>query len=147
MSIIEYLQAIKIKVDEFVFLKVPMDKEDITDKVLEELGDGFEEVARIVNGRDLSISFDELHDRLIIAESQLPANSTNQFPITANYSNKSGGRKNHSNQHSQQPNQWRPQHYHSQFQNHNSSNFRSPYTVSNQSYNNNANWTQSYSHN
>ena len=43
-------------------LGAPIDNEDLTDKILEELGDEYRELVRAVQARENAISFDELHE-------------------------------------------------------------------------------------
>ena len=48
-----------------------MDKEDLTKKILDGLGNEYREVAYIVQARDTPIMFDELHEKLINFEASL----------------------------------------------------------------------------
>ena len=61
-SISEYMQAIKNRADELALLGKPVDDEDLIDRVLEGLSDEYKSV---INARDTSISFVELHEKLL----------------------------------------------------------------------------------
>jgi hypothetical protein len=52
-------------------LGAPVDGEDVTYKILEELGDEYKELVRVVQARDTSIAFDELHEKLLMFEASL----------------------------------------------------------------------------
>ncbi|KAL6327959.1 hypothetical protein AAG906_031303 [Vitis piasezkii] len=47
---------------------VPLDPEDLTDKILDRLGDDYKELVCAVQARDTSITFDELHEKLLSFE-------------------------------------------------------------------------------
>ena len=64
----EYMQAIKTRADELALLGKPIDDEDLIDLVLEGLSD---EYKSIINARDTSISFVELHEKLLNKEVSL----------------------------------------------------------------------------
>ena len=42
-----------------------MDEDDLTDKILNNLRDDYKELVRAVQARDTSISFEELHEKLL----------------------------------------------------------------------------------
>ena len=68
-SISDYMQAIKTCTDRLASMGKPMDHEDIIDKVLQGLEyDTYKPVIDAVNARDTSISFEELHEKLITRE-------------------------------------------------------------------------------
>ena len=71
LSITDFLQSVKARADELVVLEAPVDNEDLTDKILEELGDDYKELVRVVQARDNAISFDELHEKLLMFEASL----------------------------------------------------------------------------
>nr|TKR90349.1 hypothetical protein D5086_0000234640 [Populus alba] len=52
-------------------LGTPIDGEDITDKILEELGDEYKELVCAVYARDTSNTFDEIHEKLLMFEASL----------------------------------------------------------------------------
>ncbi|RVW11968.1 Retrovirus-related Pol polyprotein from transposon RE1 [Vitis vinifera] len=56
------MQAIKNRADELALLGKPVDDEDLIDRVLEGLSDEYKSV---INARDTSISFVELHEKLL----------------------------------------------------------------------------------
>jgi hypothetical protein len=76
-------------------LGAPVDGEDITDKILEELGVAYKELVCAVQARDTSIAFDELHEKLLMFEAFLNTShkASLQFSPTANAAvNRSGYR-------------------------------------------------------
>lgn len=64
----------------------PMDDEDIIEKILDGLDDGHKPIDDVINARDTTISFDELHDKLINKELslRLPTANSTPLPISAN---------------------------------------------------------------
>ncbi|KAJ0647385.1 putative transcription factor interactor and regulator CCHC(Zn) family [Helianthus annuus] len=79
-SITNFMQTIKILVDELAILGKPMDPEDVTDTILQGLDSkAYKPVIESVHARDNPISFHELHEKLINHElslSQNPPEST-----------------------------------------------------------------------
>ena len=59
------MQAIKTRVDELALLGKPVDDEDLIDRVLEGLSDEYRSVIDAINTHDTSISFAELHAKLL----------------------------------------------------------------------------------
>lgn len=59
-SVTAFLQAIKAKADELALLGAPLDEEDLTDKILDGLGDEYKELTRAFQARDTPITFEEL---------------------------------------------------------------------------------------
>ena len=65
----------------------PVDEEDLTDKILDKLGNDYKELVTVVHARDTSITFDELHEKLLNFEASLPSTQDPeppQFPATTN---------------------------------------------------------------
>jgi hypothetical protein len=85
LSITNFLQSVKAKANELAVLGAPIDNEDLTDKILDELGDEYRELVRAVQARENAISFDELHEKLLMFEASLHATpkAVNFFPPTA----------------------------------------------------------------
>ncbi|RVW11856.1 Retrovirus-related Pol polyprotein from transposon RE1 [Vitis vinifera] len=85
-NVTEYLHFVKTCADELAILGVPLDPEDLTDKILDRLGDDYKELVCAVQARDTSITFDELHEKLLSFEASAPAitSSETSIPITAN---------------------------------------------------------------
>nr|TKS00168.1 hypothetical protein D5086_0000183810 [Populus alba] len=71
MGVSEFLQTIKGRADELAILEAPVDAEDLSDKILEGLGDDYKELTRAVQARDNPVSFDELHEKLLNFEASL----------------------------------------------------------------------------
>nr|TKR83789.1 hypothetical protein D5086_0000265600 [Populus alba] len=82
-SVTEFLHSVKASADELAILGAPMDPEDITDTILDGLDDDYKELVRAVQARDTSISFDELHEKLLSFEAISLSHAT-PLPITAN---------------------------------------------------------------
>lgn len=63
---------------------------DLIVKILANLGDEFKDISSVIRARETSISFEELHEKLINFKAILKqdATKTQKFPITANYANK-----------------------------------------------------------
>ncbi|KAL6322370.1 hypothetical protein AAG906_007923 [Vitis piasezkii] len=70
-SISEYMQAIKTRVDELALLGKPIDDEDLINGVLDGLSDEYKSIIDAINARDTSISFVELHEKLLNKEASL----------------------------------------------------------------------------
>ncbi|KAD0507635.1 hypothetical protein E3N88_44161 [Mikania micrantha] len=93
ISISEYMQQIKILVDELANLGKLMDIEDVTDIILSGLDQKtYKPIIESVHARDTPIQFHELHEKLInhelsIAQQHNPTPSPIHQPITAFTSN------------------------------------------------------------
>ncbi|KAI4353978.1 hypothetical protein L6164_002891 [Bauhinia variegata] len=85
-SVIVFLQSIKAKADELALLEAPLDAEDLIDKILDGLGDEYRELTRAVQARDMPITFEELHEKLLNFEASVitPIPDPLQFLVTAN---------------------------------------------------------------
>lgn len=85
-SIIDFLQTVKAWADELAILGAPIDKDDLTEKILDGLGVKYKELIRVVKARDNSISFSELHEKLINFEVSLEGTKSepSHFPASAN---------------------------------------------------------------
>ncbi|RVX13659.1 Retrovirus-related Pol polyprotein from transposon RE1 [Vitis vinifera] len=81
-SITDYMQSIKTQADELAALGKPLDQEDLIKKVLEGLDENYQSIIDVVNGRDSTISFDELHEKLINKELSL-RNKISPSPLPA----------------------------------------------------------------
>lgn len=87
MTTTEYLHYVKVRADEPALRGALMDDEDLTDKILDGLGNDCKELVRAVQARDTSISFDELHEKLLSfeASTSAPINvEAAHLPITTN---------------------------------------------------------------
>ena len=62
---------IKTRANELAILGKPIDNEDLIDRVLEGLSDEYKSVIDAINACDTSISFDELHEKLLNEEAYL----------------------------------------------------------------------------
>ena len=65
------MQTIKTRADELAILRKPIDDEDLIDRVLEGLSDEYKSVIDAINACDTSISFAELHEKLLNKEASL----------------------------------------------------------------------------
>ncbi|RVW24920.1 Retrovirus-related Pol polyprotein from transposon RE1 [Vitis vinifera] len=81
-SITDYMQSIKTRADELAALGKPLDQEDLIEKVLEGLDENYQSIIDAVNGCDSTISFDELHEKLINKELSL-RNKISPSPLPA----------------------------------------------------------------
>lgn len=70
-SAAEFLQQIKAKVDELAVIDCRLSDDDVTFYVLDGLGPNYCELASFIQARDSSISFSELHDKVIAQETYL----------------------------------------------------------------------------
>lgn len=82
-SINDYMRSI---IDQLALLGSPLDHEDLLDIITDGLSEDYRAIIDMVNGRDVPITIDELHEKLINRENTLKASSTNDFsvPVTAN---------------------------------------------------------------
>ena len=69
-SVSEYMQHVKSVADELVMLDAPENSEDLTVKILNGLGEEYKDISSAVKARETTISFEELHEKLINAEAQ-----------------------------------------------------------------------------
>lgn len=82
----KFLQAIKAQADELALLGAPLEAEDLMEKILDGLGDDYKELARAVQARGTSISFEELHEKLLDFEASFLPNKLepSYFPTSTN---------------------------------------------------------------
>jgi hypothetical protein len=94
LSIIDFLQLVKAMADELAVLGALVDNEDLTDKILEELGDDYQELVRAVQARENAFSFDEFYEKLLMFEALLQETNklVNCFPPTTHPTNHTSGR-------------------------------------------------------
>jgi len=80
------MQTIKTRADDLVLLGASLDEEEITDKILDGLGDDYKELVRAVQAKDTSITFEELHEKLLNFEASLQnlPYESHHFPATTN---------------------------------------------------------------
>jgi len=71
MNITDFVYFVKARSDELAILGAPMDIEDLTEKILDGLDDEYKELVRVVQARDIVISFDELHEKLLSFKASL----------------------------------------------------------------------------
>lgn len=114
-SVTEFLQNVKARADELALLGSPFDDDDLTDKILEALGDNYKELVRAVQARDTLISFEELQEKLLNFEATLNVSKPQStFPITAHVTTRTTNNWRPTNNTNQQPssnnrNQGQPQ--------------------------------------
>ncbi|KAK2655744.1 hypothetical protein Ddye_008796 [Dipteronia dyeriana] len=70
-NITDFLHSVKARADELALLGAPVDDEDLTDRILDELDDDYEELVCTVQARDNPITFDELHEKLMSFDASL----------------------------------------------------------------------------
>ncbi|KAG7589765.1 GAG-pre-integrase domain [Arabidopsis suecica] len=86
-SVTEYMRGIFAKADHLALLGSPLDHEDLLDIITGGLGDDYRAVVEMVNGRDVPISLEELHEKLLNRENDITAVeelSGSSVPVTAN---------------------------------------------------------------
>ncbi|GKV23686.1 hypothetical protein SLEP1_g33388 [Rubroshorea leprosula] len=86
-SIAVYLRDLKVVADELGTIDRPLNNDDLTVYILNGLGPEFREIAASFRARDSSLSFDDLHDRLVAHEESLKRdeNRPEITPVTAHY--------------------------------------------------------------
>ncbi|KAL1222486.1 Retrovirus-related Pol polyprotein from transposon RE2 [Cardamine amara subsp. amara] len=74
------------KTDQLALLGMPVDHEYLLDTITEGLGDDYHVIMEIVSGRDIPISIDEIHEKLLNQENTIALlrNSTLELPASAN---------------------------------------------------------------
>jgi hypothetical protein len=75
LIVTDFLYSIKACADELAILGVPMDEEDLTEKILDGLDDEYNELVHVVQARDTLITFDELHEKILSFEASLSTKS------------------------------------------------------------------------
>ena len=86
--IIEYVQIVQIIKDELAIINVPIDENDLTSRVLHNLSLDCKEISVAIRSRDTSITFEELHNKLVEHEGFLKLEEKHRgiLTITTNYS-------------------------------------------------------------
>ncbi|KAM2697975.1 hypothetical protein EV1_037030 [Malus domestica] len=72
----EYLQEVRVIADELAIIDVPLSDDDLLLYILNGVGSDFKEIAAVVRSRDTSISFENLHDKLVEHEAALKRDDT-----------------------------------------------------------------------
>ena len=90
MTVTGFLHSVKARSDELATLGAPIEEEDLIEKILDGLSDDYKELVRAVQARDNSITFDELHEKLLCFEASLSTTTKSEthLPITANPTNR-----------------------------------------------------------
>ncbi|KAL6321050.1 hypothetical protein AAG906_012034 [Vitis piasezkii] len=109
-SVIEFLQLVKCRADELAILGAPMNEDDLTDKILDGLGDDYKELICVVQARDTMIIFDELHEKLLNFEASLQGakSEPSHFLASANPANRNTTSWHPSFNSGNTNNNWRP---------------------------------------
>ena len=77
----------------------PLDEDEIVFHILNGLGNDFKEISAAIRARESTISFDELHEKLIDYETYLKREpAAVHTPITANFASKPGSNTKSNNQ-------------------------------------------------
>lgn len=86
MSITDFVYFIKARSDELVVLGAPLDADDLTEHILDGLDEDYTKIVRAVQTREAVISFDELHEKLLLFEASLQtrSHSSQLGPVTTN---------------------------------------------------------------
>lgn len=72
-SIIDYICGTVAKSDQLAILGSPLDHEDLLDTITDGLREDYQAILEMVNGRDVPITLDELHEKLINRENTMNA--------------------------------------------------------------------------
>ena len=86
-NITDYMCGILAKADQLALLGSALEHEDLLDNIIEGLPDDYKAIADMVNGRDIPIPLEELHEKLLIRENSLETIeeiTNSSAPITAN---------------------------------------------------------------
>ncbi|CAA7058393.1 unnamed protein product [Microthlaspi erraticum] len=84
-TIDEYVQGLQTRFDQLALLGKPVEHEDQIEFILEGLPDEYKSVVEQIEGRDLSPSITEVHEKLLTKEAKLMAQTPSPAtPITAN---------------------------------------------------------------
>nr|TKS05086.1 hypothetical protein D5086_0000131830 [Populus alba] len=75
MTITDFVYSIKARSDELAVLGAPLDADDLTEYILDGLDEDYTELVRAVQAREAAISFDELHEKLLLFEASLQTRS------------------------------------------------------------------------
>ncbi|KAA8534443.1 hypothetical protein F0562_031960 [Nyssa sinensis] len=80
------IKQVKARADELALLGVPMDDDDLIEKILDGLGSDYKDLVHVVHARDTPITFDELHEKLLTFEAHLQEKKPDQsyLPTSAN---------------------------------------------------------------
>lgn len=66
MNITDFLQSIKSHTDGLAILGAPIGEEDLTEKILDGLGDNYKELVHVIQAHDNSVVFDiKLHEKMM----------------------------------------------------------------------------------
>ncbi|KAK3430798.1 hypothetical protein EUGRSUZ_E02344 [Eucalyptus grandis] len=86
----EFLQELA---NELAIIDTPISDDDLVIHALRGLGIEYKEIAAAIRARENTISFEEMHDKLVAYETQLKLEEIRleAAPVTANYSNRSRG--------------------------------------------------------
>ena len=107
-NIDEYMRGLTSRFDQLALLGKPLDHEDKVEYIIDGLPDDYKSVAEQIEGRDISPSIVEIHEKLINREAKLLAVSTpasNAIPMTANVATSRPKQQQH-NQHRGNNSQW-----------------------------------------
>ncbi|GKU94440.1 hypothetical protein SLEP1_g7936 [Rubroshorea leprosula] len=86
-SVSEYLRPLKVVANELGTIDRPLSDDDLTVYILNGLGSEFREIVASLQTRDTSLSFDDLHDRLVAHEESLRQEDTKleSTPLTTHF--------------------------------------------------------------
>ena len=111
-TIDEYMQSVKKISDDLALIGYPLSDDELVVHVLNGLGGEFKEICAAIRARDTSVSFEELHDKLLDQELFLKrdhdSGSSSPPQVTAQYNqrfqNNKGRYGNNSNNNSRSSN-------------------------------------------
>ncbi|GKV37337.1 hypothetical protein SLEP1_g45377 [Rubroshorea leprosula] len=90
--VFEYLRSLKTVADELGTVDHPLSDDDLTVYILNGLGPEFRKIAASLQTRDSSLSFDDVHDRLVAHEESLRRDEAriDTSPVTAYFASNAG---------------------------------------------------------
>ncbi|KFK33813.1 hypothetical protein AALP_AA5G063300 [Arabis alpina] len=91
-TIDEYLQGLVTRFDQLALLGKPLDHDEQIDKILAGLPEEYKSLAEQIEGRDVSPSIIELHEKLLTKEAKIISTNSSiltRVPVSANYSSAS----------------------------------------------------------
>ncbi|PON79390.1 hypothetical protein PanWU01x14_011250, partial [Parasponia andersonii] len=77
----DLIQFIKTHPDELAALSKPMDFENLIVKILDGLDDDYKSILDVLNGRNTTVSFDKLHEKLLNKALSLRLQQSISFPL------------------------------------------------------------------
>lgn len=78
MPVFDYKNIMKVSANLLASLQAPVSQEDLTHYIVKGLDKSYQSMIDGVNNRDSAISFEELHEKLILKEIEIQSKATNE---------------------------------------------------------------------